>query len=173
MAIRTLFRLATPLVAFALVLGCADAGPNSGTGPLPTLTDPGFYPTLSAVPAASGESAVSLSLKQVPGGIELASVQGEVEYDAASLKLARAVLPAGIEGDAFEVSPGRVRFVGTMMDGWTEAPLLELVFTGRDNKAVTPKREMFTVRFEEVTGGEDFDDLTATVRSDRLIFQGR
>jgi hypothetical protein len=170
MRIRTLLRLATPLLALVLVLGCADAGPNSGTGPLPTLTDPGFYPLLSAAPGAAGESVVSLSLKQVPGGIELASVQGEVEYDAAKLKLARVVLPGGIEGDAFEVSPGRVRFVGTMMDGVTEAPLLDLVFTGR---TADLKREMFTVRFEEVTGGADFDDLTATVRSDRLLFQSR
>lgn len=169
MRIRTLFRLATPVLALALVVGCADAGPNSDTGPLPTLTDPGFYPQLSAAPAPEGESAVSLSLKQVPGGIELASVQGEVEYDAATLKLARAVLPAGVEGDAFEVSPGRVRFVGTMVQGVTEAPLLNLVFTGRDKPAQLT-REMFTVRFEEVTGGADFDDLTSTVRSDRLIF---
>jgi hypothetical protein len=171
MRIRTLFRLATPLLAFALVLGCADAGPNSGEGILPTLTEPGFYPLLSAQSGDEGESVVTLSLKQVPGGIELASVQGEIEYDAAQLQLARAVLPAGIEGDAFEVGPGRVRFVGTMVEGVTEAPLLNLVFTGRD-KAAAPRREMFTVRFEEVTGGADFDDLTATVRSDRLLFLG-
>lgn len=172
MRIGTLLRLATPLLALALVVGCADAGPNSGSGPLPTLTDPGFYPLLSAAPGAAGESVVTLSLKQVPGGIELASVQGEITYDAASLQLARAILPAGIEGDAFEVAPGRVRFVGTMMDGATEPPLLDLVFTGRA-KAAALKREMFTVRFEEVTGGAEFDDLTATVRSDRLIFQSR
>jgi hypothetical protein len=166
MRIRKLFRLATPLLALALVLGCADAGPNSGTGPLPTLTDPGFYPLLSAQAAAAGETAVRLSLKQVPGGIELASVQGEIQYDAAALKLVRATLPAGVEGDAFEVSPGLVRFVGTMMEGVTEAPLLNLVFTGRD-----AKREMFTVRFEEVTGGAEFDDLTATVRSNQMLFE--
>lgn len=167
MRIRTIFRLATPLLAFALVLGCADAGPNSGTGPLPTLTDPGFYPLLSAQAAAAGETEVRLSLKQVPGGIELASVQGEIAYDAAALKLARTTLPAGVEGDAFEVSPGRVRFVGTMMEGVTEAPLLTLVFTGR----AEPKREMFTVLFEEVTGGTEFDDLTATVRSNQMLFE--
>lgn len=166
MRIRTLFRLATPLLALALVLGCADAGPNSGTGPLPTLTDPGFYPLLTAQAAAAGETEVRLSLKQVPGGIELASVQGEIAYDAAMLKLVRATLPAGVEGDAFEVSPGLVRFVGTMMEGVTEAPLLNLAFTGRD-----PRREMFTVRFEEVTGGTEFDDLTETVRSNQMVFE--
>lgn len=165
MRIRTLISLATPLLAFALVLGCADAGPNSGTGPLPTLTDPGFYPLLSAQAAAAGETEVRLSLRQVPGGIELASVQGEIRYDAAVLKLTRATLPAGVEGDAFEVSPGYVRFVGTMLEGVTEAPLLNLVFTGQ------PKREMFTVLFEEVTGGAEFDDLTATVRSNQLLFE--
>jgi hypothetical protein len=55
-----------------------------------------------------------------------------------------------------------------MMEGVTEAPLLNLVFTGRD-----PKREMFTVRFEEVTGGAEFDDLTATVRSNQMLFESR
>lgn len=169
MRIRTLFRLATPLLALSLMVGCADAGPNSGDGVLPTLTEPGFYPLLSAQAGSEGESVVALSLKQVPGGIELASVQGEITYDAAALKLSRADLPQGVEGDAFEVEPGRVRFVGTMMGGVTEAPLLNLVFTGRD-RAAEPRREMFTVRFEEVTGGADFEDLTATVRSDQLLF---
>lgn len=169
MRIRAFFRLAMPLLAFVLVLGCADAGPNSRDGVLPTLTDPGFYPHLSAQAAAAGETEVKLSLKQVPGGIELASVQGEIQYDAAVLKLVRATLPAGVDGDAFEVSPGHVRFVGTMVEGVTETPLLNLVFTGRD-KAAQPKREMFTVRFEEVTGGAEFDDLTATVRSNQLLF---
>lgn len=170
MRFRTLARNVAPFLALMLLIGCSDAGnPNNRDGALPTLTDPGFYPLLSMQAAAEGESVVTLSLKQVPGGIELASVQGEIQYDAATLQLARATLPQGVEGDAFEVSPGRVRFVGTMGEGVTETPLLNLVFTGRD-KAAEPKREMFTVRFEEVTGGADLADLTATVRADQLLF---
>lgn len=171
MRVCSFFRLAVPLVALVLVAGCADAGdPNSVDGGLPTLTEPGFYPVLSVQAASAAESAVTLSLKQVPGGIELASVQGEITYDAALLQLSRASLPEGVEGDAEEVSPGRVRFVGTLLPGATEPPLLQLEFRGRD-KPVALAREMFSVRMEEVTGGADFADLTATVRSDQLLFQ--
>lgn len=169
MRIPALLRRAAPLLAFALLVGCADAN-NTGEGALPTLTESGLYPVLSAQPpAAEGQSLVTLSLKQVPGGIELASVQGEVEYDATTLRLGRAIMPEGVEGDAFEVSPGRIRFVGTMVQGVTEAPLLQLELSGRE-APVALTREMFTVRFEEVTGGADLADLTSTVRSDRMVF---
>lgn len=167
MRVRTLFRFVTPVLALMIAVGCADDG-NPNEGVLPTLTEVGFYPVLSAGPTLE-QSAVTLSLKQVPGGIELASVQGEIEYDAAVLQLARVTLPAGVEGVGEEVSPGRVRFVGTMVQGVAETPLLHLEFRGRDRR-VTLAREMFQVRFEEVTGGADLTDLTGTVRSDQLLF---
>lgn len=169
MRLRTFVRYVAPVLALTLLIGCSDADSNSRDGALPTLTDPGFYPVLSAS-ATAEQSTITLSLKQVPGGIELASVQGELEYDAAVLQLARATLPQGVEGDAFEVSPGRVRFVGTLVQGVAETPLLHLEFRGRE-QPVVPTREMFGVRFEEVTGGADLADLTATVRSDRLLFE--
>lgn len=169
MRLRTLIRYVAPLLALTLLIGCSDASdPNSLDGTLPTLTEAGFYPLLTASTSAE-QSTVTLSLKQVPGGIELASVQGELDYDAAVLQLAKATLPEGVEGDVFEVSPGRVRFVGTMVQGVTETPLLHLEFRGRQ-QPTAPTREMFGVRFEEVTGGIDLADLTATVRSDRLLF---
>ena len=163
MTIRHAFRFAAPVLALALMLGCSDASLENA---LPTLTEPGFYPLLTTQAATSGTSRVDLSLKQVPGSVELASVQGEITYDAAALRLSRATLPEGMEGDAEEVSPGRVRFVGTMVQGSADTPLLHLEFTGR----ATPKAEMFSVRFEEVTGGSDVADLTPSVRSDRLLF---
>jgi hypothetical protein len=169
MRVFSLSRLAAPLVALVLVAGCADARGPGGESPLPTLTEPGFYPLLSVRAASAGESAVTLSLRQVPGGIELASVQGEIQYDASLLQLARVSLPQGVEGDAEEVSPGRVRFVGTLLPGATEPPLLQLELRGRD-KPVTLAREMFSVSMEEVTGGADLANLTATVRSDQLQF---
>jgi hypothetical protein len=163
-------RLAAPLLALALTVGCSDAGDANGAGGgLPTLTDAGFYPLLTAQPASGDANVLTLSLKQVPGGIEVASVQGEIQYDAALLQLAGATLPEGVEGDAFEVSPGRVRFVGTLVQGAAETPLLRLEFRGRE-KPVTPAREMFSVRFEEVTGGAELADMTATVRSEHLLF---
>lgn len=169
MRIRALSRLAAPLLALVLVAGCSDAGKPNGDGALPTLTEEGLYPVLSAQAAPEGASMVTLTLKQVPGGIELASVQGEITYDAATLQLDRATLPQGVEGDAFEVSPGRVRFVGTLVQGLTETPLLTLELRGRD-APVTLTREMFSVQFEEVTGGAELADHTAAVRSDRLLF---
>jgi hypothetical protein len=170
MRIHKLLRSATPLLVLALSVGCSDAGdPNGVDGGLPTLTEAGFYPLLTAQPAEGEASVLVLSLKQVPGGIEVASVQGEIQYDAATLQLAQATLPEGVEGDVEEVSPGRLRFVGTLMQGAAEPPLLRLTFRGRE-KTVAPTREMFAVRFEEVTGGADFADMTATVRSDQLLF---
>ncbi len=168
MRVSTFLRRTAPLLALAVLVGCADArDPNSGA--LPTLTDAGFYPLLTSRASEGDASVVTLSLKQVPGGVEIASVQGEITYDASVLQLVRASLPEGVEGDTEEVSPGRVRFVGTLVQGAAEPPLLNLEFRGRD-KPVTPTREMFSVRFEEVTGGADLADLTPTVRSDHLLF---
>jgi hypothetical protein len=78
-------------------------------------------------------------------------------------------LPEGLEGAVEEVSPGRVRFVGSLAVGAMEPPLLHLHFRGRD-KVVAPARERFQVRFEEAAGGAEFEDLTAPVRSDHLLF---
>jgi hypothetical protein len=167
MRLSTLVRAVTPVLALTLLIGCSDAGSNGPDGG-PMLTETGFYPSLS-VSTSPEQSTITLSLKQVPGGIELASVQGELEYDAAVLQLGRATLPEGVEGDVFEVSPGRVRCVGPMMQAAAEAPLLHLEFRGR-GQPVVPAREMFGVRFEEVTGGADLADLTAAVRTDRLLF---
>lgn len=168
MRFRTL-RYAAPLLAFALVLGCADAGNPGADGVLPTLTEPGIYALLATQASSAEQTEVTLSLKQVPGGIELASVQGELEYDAAVLQLAGTALPEGVEGDVVEVSPGRVRFVATLVQGAAEPALLRLQFRGRE-KPVALVREMFTVRFEEVTGGADLADVTSTVRAERLLF---
>lgn len=170
MRFRTLLRGAAPLLAFALVAGCADAGkPGSGDGALPTLTEPGIYALLSARAPSAGQSEVTLSLKQLPGGIELASVQGELQYDAAALELVSNALPEGIEGDVVEVSPGRVRFVATLVQGLAEPAILRLQFRGRE-APVALAREMFSVRLEEVSGGADLADVTSTVRSERLLF---
>lgn len=168
MQVRTTLGRIAPLLAFAFILGCSDAG-APGSDALPTLTEPGFYSLLTASDGAGEQGQVTLSLKQVPGGIEVASVQGELEYDAAALKLAATALPEGVEGDVEEVSSGRVRFVATLLQGSTEPSVLRLRFEPRD-KPVAIAREMFNVRLEEVTGGPDIADLTSTVRSDRLLF---
>jgi hypothetical protein len=164
MRIRSILTLAAP-VALALAAGCTDAAPG-GTGALPTLTEPGLYTVLTSRPAGD-ENQVTLSLRQPPGGVELASVLGEVQFDASALKLSRAIVAEGVEGEAFEVSPGRVRFVGTLVQGAAETPLLTLSFRGRT------AREMFSVRIEEVTGGADLADVTAMVRPEPLFVQQR
>lgn len=167
MRVCNFLRVSASLLALIFAIGCTDA--DGGTDVLPTLTEPGFYPLLNVQAPSNGQSAVTLSLKQVPGGIELASAQGEIAYDAGVLQLSRATLPEGLEGDVEEVSPGRIRFVATLVQGAAETPLLHLHFSGRDKPAV-PAREMFQVRFEEVTGGAELADLTSTVRSDQLLF---
>jgi hypothetical protein len=170
MKFRTLLRRTAPLLAFALVAGCADANnPGSGANGLPTLTEPGIYNLLSARAVSAGQSELTLSLKQLPGGVELASVQGELQYDAAALQLVSTALPEGIEGDVVEVSPGRVRFVATLVQGMAEPAILRLQLRGRE-APVALAREMFSVRLEEVSGGADLADVTSTVRADRLLF---
>ncbi|HEY0016490.1 MAG TPA: hypothetical protein VGC13_09240 [Longimicrobium sp.] len=170
MRFRTLVRRTAPLLALALALGCADAN-NSGSsdGGLPTLTESGIYNLLSARAVSAEQSEVTLSLKQLPGGIELASAQGELQYDAAALQLVLTALPEGIEGDVVEVSPGRVRFVATLVQGMAEPAILRLQFRGRETP-LSLARDMFSVRLEEVSGGADLADVTSTVRSERLLF---
>lgn len=162
-----LARCAAPALALALLVGCADARHAlSGEGDLPTLSEAGLYPSIS-VRASGGHSIATLSLAQGPGGVQLASYQGEITYDVRALTLDKAALPEGITGAIHETSPGRLRFVGTSLEGVGEVPLLSLRF--RQGGALS--REMFSVRFEEVTAAGDLSDVTGTVKHGVLLFQ--
>ena len=49
--------------------------------------------------------------------VDVASYQGELVYDAKSLKLVSASFPQGVSGAVFEANPGKLRFVGTADGG--------------------------------------------------------
>lgn len=161
-----LARFAVPAVAFTLVLGCSDTRQALSDDNDPTLTGPGLYPSVS-VSTSGGRSMASLSLVQVPGGVQLASYQGEITYDAGALALEEATLPEGVEGAVNEATPGHLRFVGTSLEAMGDAPLLRLRF----RKGAAPTREMFSVRFEEVTTAGDLSDVTASVKNEVLLFR--
>ena len=162
-----LVRCAAPALTFALLLGCADARHAlSGEGDLPTLSEAGLYPSIS-VSTSMGHSLATLSLAQAPGGVQLASYQGEITYDARALTLDKAALPEGVTGAIHETTPGRLRFVGTSLEGVGEVPLLSLRF----RKGGALSREMFSVHFEEVTAAGDLSDVTATVKHGLLLFR--
>lgn len=164
---RIIRRPFSALVAAAAALAlasCTDAGP--GESGLPTDAGEGLYPSIS-VSTSKGTTQASLSLRQVPGGLTFASYQGEITFDPNVLTFESAELPAGVEGAANQSSPGRVRFVGSALDGTSGTPMLNLRFQA--NGQVTASS--FKVVFEEVTDG-DFNDLTTKVKPD-LIFQSR
>lgn len=154
--------LATAAVALLSLAACADKEQNGG---LPTNAEAGLYPQIS-VSGSRSDTKAELALRQIPGGINFASYQGEVIFDPAVLTLKSVALPDGVDGAAHLVSPGHIRFAGTALDGTVGAPLLRMNFTA--NSEV--RREAFGVRFEEVADAE-FNDVTGQVQSGYLIFQ--
>lgn len=146
------------VVASVLALGaCSDKG-DSVAG-IPRGAADGLYPQI--VVNGSGESTaeLNLSLLRKPAGVRLGSYQGELSYDPAVLTLERWSLPAGAEGSVNDEVAGKVRFVASAVEGVGEVPLLSLRFTRRG--AVTSKS--FSISFEEVSGADDFADLTPLV----------
>jgi hypothetical protein len=145
------------VVASVLALGaCSDKG-DSVAG-IPRGAADGLYPQI--VVSGSTESAeLNLSLLRKPAGVRLGSYQGELSYDPAVLTLERWSLPAGAEGSVNDETAGKVRFVASAVEGVGEVPLLSLRFTRRG--AVSSKS--FGISFEEVSGADDFADLTPLV----------
>ncbi|HEX6750712.1 MAG TPA: cohesin domain-containing protein [Longimicrobium sp.] len=163
---RSRFRWLATAAAIASLAACTDANPN-GDG-LPTDAGAGLYPHMT-VSTSKGTANVDLGLRQVPGGLTLASYQGEVVFDPQALSLQSADLPEGVIGDANEVSPGHIRFAGMALDGTEGAQLLRMRFTAKG--AVT--RETFRVTFEEVTDATEYADVTAQVKNGTLLYQQR
>jgi hypothetical protein len=165
---RSRIRLLVTAAAVAAFAGaCKDAKDPNGGG-LPTGSGAGLYPSIT-VAASHGTTSADLSLRQVPGGLNFASYQGEVVFDPQVLTLKSATLPNGVEGAANEVSPGHVRFIGTALDGTAGATMLRMEFTAKG--AVT--KQAFSVSFEEVTEATEFADVTAQVKNGTLLFQQR
>lgn len=153
---------AAALVALA---ACTDAATGDK---LPTDAGAGLYPQM-VVATSHGTAQADLSLRQVPGGMSLASYQGEVVFNPAVLTLQSAELPDGVIGAANEVAPGRVRFAGTALDGTSGALVLRMHFTVKS----TVSRDVFSATFEEVTDAAEFADVTAQVKNGTLLYQQR
>jgi hypothetical protein len=162
-----LFRLPIVIVALALLVGCKDAPEGTATAiEIATPTEPGLYPSLMVRESAAA-TFVDLSLAQVPNAVDLASYQGELRYDASRLSFEQATFPERVTGAAFELSPGRLRFVGTANAPTGAFPLLHLRF--RAGGKVTPGT--VDVAFEEVTAAADLADLTASLRNGVLLIR--
>ena len=146
------------LAASMLVLGaCADS--DESVAGIPRGAADGLYPQIVVSGSASSTAEVSLSLLRKPRGVRLGSYQGELTYDPAALTLQRWSLPAGIEGVVNAEAAGRIRFVGTAVEGVDDVPLLNLRFERRGEI----DRRRFAVTFEEVSAAADFTDLTPLV----------
>jgi hypothetical protein len=149
-------------LAFVLVLAaasaCADQRENIAGIP-PGAAD-GLYPQLVIAGPTASATEVRVSLLRKPAGTRLGSFQGELTYDAASLRFERATLPSGVDGVADAAAPGRIRFVGTALDGVGETALVELRFT----RIGQVRPESFGVVFEEVTAA-DLTELTGQVHA--------
>jgi hypothetical protein len=155
------------LAAMALVVGCRDnPQPLASDVEAPVPGEAGLYPSLS-VTASKTALLANLSLTQVPNSVELGSYQGELLYDAGSLSFQEASFPAQVSGAVFEVSPGKLRFVGTALSNLGTAPLLTLSF--RPGGEIT--RGKVSVQFEEVTAAGDLADLTQSVKNGVLLLR--
>ena len=149
----------TPLAFSALLLACADSG--GGAGPLgPDLTVPGIHPVVVVASQTASAATLELHLKRVDVSDRIASVQGEISYDAASMRLSGASIPSGITGAWNEVRPGVVRFTGVAVEGIEGGAVLELRFA-----AAAPVREgAVSLRIEEMVAAEGFADLRPSLQ---------
>jgi hypothetical protein len=155
-------RHAFALIALALLSACADQ--REDIAGLPSGAADGLYPQVVVSGAMARSTELRLSLLRKPGGVRLGSYQGELSYDASALRFESATLPDGIDGVASLASPGRIRFVGTALDGVGEVPLLTVRFA----RTGEVKAASFGAVFEEVTAASDLSDLTATVQGTLL-----
>lgn len=144
------------LAALTLAACVQDETPIAG---IPRGAADGLYPQI-VVNGSRGESPeLQVSLLRKPRGVLLGSFQAELRYDAAALSLKEMVLAGDAYGTVNEVAPGRVRFVGTSLDGLGEMPLVTLRFS----RTGEVKAESFTLTFEEVSAAADLSDITGTV----------
>jgi hypothetical protein len=151
--------------AAALLLGVALAAcerqPAASQVPQPDPLaglGPGIHPVL-VVDARADSARVELHLRRVQVSARVASYQGELRYDPATLTLAGAQLPGGVAGAWNEVAPGRVRFAAAASAGVGDGAVLTLRFAA----ATAPVRESFQLVMEEVVASEGFADLTEQV----------
>jgi hypothetical protein len=109
---------------------------------------------------AAGAATLELHLKRVAMTEKVASFQGQLTYDRATLRLTGASVPAGITGAWNEVRPGVVRFTGVSVDGVAEGAVLVLQFA-----ATAPVAEgALTLAMEEIVAAEGFANLKSKLQ---------
>jgi hypothetical protein len=155
-------RVISLLVGVLVLSGCADR--REDIAGLPSGAADGLYPQVIVSGAMARSTELRLSLLRKPAGVRLGSYQGELSYDATALRFESATLPDGIDGVASLAAPGRIRFVGTALDGVGEVPLLTVRFARTGEVRATA----FGAVFEEVTAASDLSDLTGSVQGTLL-----
>jgi hypothetical protein len=146
-----LTRTVLAFLAAVSAAGCLNDGdPIAG---IPTGAANGLYPQIVISGSRATSAELRLSLLRKPEGVLLGSFQGELRFDPQALVFRAAQLPRGVEGVAALIAPGKVRFVGTALDGVGEVPLLVVQFS-----RIGPLR---TASVEA-----DFEDISAVDLSD-------
>lgn len=144
--------------ATLLFLAGAACSEAEGKGsPVEPELGQGIHPVLVVTPLAAGESRVELVLRRVDVAEQVASVQGEITYDVARMRLQSAEIPQGIMGAWNEVAPGRIRFAGLKVEGLGDGAVLALRVQARAPLAA----DAFTVTLSELTEAATLGNITA------------
>lgn len=158
--------------AAALALGTALAGCGDLLGtenrkpdePGITFDEPGIYPVLVVARQTADSATLELHLKRVRVTERVASFQGELTFNAATLALGGVRVADGITGATNERKAGTLRFAGVATSGIDGSQVLSLSFA--THAPVTA--ESFELNVEEIVASDDFMNLAP-----RLQMQGR
>ncbi len=122
-----------------------------------TQLDVGVHTILSVQEISPDGSSAKLRLHLVPVDVQgdVASVQGEFQWDLRSVTLRSASIPGGIFGAHNETEAGVLRFAGVRATGLRGEPVLDLEV---DLQAPL-SADLFSVRIEEMISTEGFVDL--------------
>ncbi|HEX8395786.1 MAG TPA: hypothetical protein VF665_25760 [Longimicrobium sp.] len=157
-------RLAAALVLGTALAGCGDLLGTEKKGepaePAITFTEPGIYPVLVVAQQTADSARLELHLKRVAVTERVASVQGELKFDATKLALGAVTVGDGITGATNETTAGTLRFAGVATAGIDGGAVLTLSFATRAPVAA----EAFELNVEEIIASEDFVNLGSRVR---------
>lgn len=170
-------RRVAALLALAAMVGCTDKlgtqlEDELGAEQILETLAPGIHPVLAVAGQSSDAVTVELHLKRIDFEGRIASVQGELRYDAEILKLAGAEIPKGVTGAWNEVEKGTLRFAGVSLEGFDDDAVLSITFETRD----AVRAEAFDVAIEEIIGGEGFEDLAPQLQlpeANPVMIRGR
>lgn len=156
---NTGFRAALSALVLGAGLSACDAPMASPPpGPSPEL-GPGIHPVLVVESQRDGRAVLQLHFERVDVAADIASLQGELRYDAQRMTLEEATFRPGLAGAWHQGEPGRIRFAAATLDGLGEAPALTLTFAAAAGVRATD----FAVAMEELVARETFAPLTAQV----------